>query len=84
MYNVLILKVLFIDLDNNKQVKNITMLGLSKKVLKGVSFDKHLFSKELRKSISYIQKEDLSKFYTWCLASFAMYNEVIIEAFETV
>jgi len=58
------------------------MLGLSKKVLKGVSFDRHLFSKELRKSITYIQKEDLSKFYIWCLASFAMYNEVIVDAFE--
>jgi len=60
------------------------MLGLSKKVLRGVSFDKGLFHKELRKSINYIQKEDLAKFYVWCLASFAMYNELIVDAFETV
>jgi len=60
------------------------MLGLSKIVLKGVSFDKGLFNKELRKSIQFIQKEDLSKFYVWCLASFAMYNELIVDAFETV
>ncbi len=60
------------------------MLGLCKKVLKGVSFDKGLFNKELRKSINYIQKEDLGKFYIWCLASFAMYNELIVDAFETV
>jgi len=60
------------------------MLGLSKKVLKGVSFDRNLFHKELRKSISYIKKEDLSKFYIWCLASFAMYNDLIIDAFDAV
>ena len=60
------------------------MLGLSKKVLKGVSFDKYLFSKELRKSINYMKKDDLTKFYVWCLASFAMYNELIVETFDSV
>ncbi len=60
------------------------MLGLSKKVLKGVSFDKYLFSKELRKSIGYMKKDDLAKFYVWCLASFAMYNELIVETFDSV
>jgi len=60
------------------------MLGLSKKVLKGVSFDQYLFSKELRKSISYMRKEDVAKFYVWCLASFAMYNKLIVETFDSV
>lgn len=60
------------------------MLGLSKKVLKGVSFDKYLFQKELKKSIRYIKKDDLSKFYVWCLASFAMYNDIIVDAFDAV
>lgn len=60
------------------------MIGLSKKVLKGVSFDKSLFSKELSKSINYMKKDELAKFYVWCLASFAMYNELIVEAFDSV
>lgn len=60
------------------------MLGLSKKVLKGVSFDKNLFHKELKKSIKYVKKEDLAKFYVWCLASFAMYNDIIVESFEAI
>ncbi len=60
------------------------MLGFSKKVLKGVSFDRNLFQKELRKSIQNVKKEDVHKLYIWCLASFAMYNDLIIDVFESV
>ncbi len=60
------------------------MLGFSKKVLKGVSFDRNLFQKELKKSIENVKKEDVRKLYIWCLASFAMYNDLIIDVFDSV
>ena len=60
------------------------MLELSKKVLTGVSFDRFLFQKELRKAISRLSKEEINYFKIWCLASFAMYNDVILEVFESI
>ena len=59
------------------------MLELSKKVLDKVSFDRALFKKELKKSISWLKKDDINKLKAWCLASFVMYNDVILDVFET-
>lgn len=55
---------------------------MSKKVLERVSFDRYLFQKELKKAISWLKEDDSKKLRTWCLASFAMYNDVIQEVFE--
>ena len=60
------------------------MLELSKKVLEKVSFDRSLFQKELIKAVKWIQKEETSSLKVWCLASFAMYNDIIVEVFEAV
>lgn len=60
------------------------MLELSKKVLEKVSFDRSLFQKELVKAVKWIQKEEASSLKVWCLASFAMYNDIILEVFETL
>ena len=60
------------------------MLELSKKVLTGVSFDKILFKKELKKAIAWLAKEEITHFKIWCLASFAMYDEIIVEVFESL
>ena len=60
------------------------MLELSKKVLEKVSFDRSLFQKELIKAVKWIQKEEASSLKVWCLASFAMYNDIIVEVFETI
>ena len=59
------------------------MLELSKHVLNKVSFDRSLFKKELRKSISWLKKEEINKLKTWCLASFVIYNDMILDVFET-
>ena len=59
------------------------MLELSKKVLSKVSFDRALFKKELRKSISWLKKDDIHQLKTWCLATFVIYNDLILDAFET-
>ena len=60
------------------------MLELSKKVLEKVSFDQSLFQKELHKAINWLKKDEIKSLKIWCLSSFAMYNDVIMEAFETV
>lgn len=58
------------------------MLEFSKQVLQKVSFDRHLFNKELKKSIAWIRKEERMIFKTWCIATFGhLYSDVIAEAF---
>ncbi len=65
---------------NTKQ----TMLRFSKAILQKVSFDKLLFKKELKKSISYIKKEELMMLKIWCLATFGKHKDIIIDTFENV
>ena len=62
----------------------MNMLELSKKVLEKVSFDRSLFHKELVKAISWLKKDEVPSLKAWCLASFAMYNDVILEVFDAV
>ena len=63
---------------------NPNMLELSKKVLEKVSFDRSLFHKELVKAVSWLKKDEVPSLKVWCLASFAMYNDVILEVFDTI
>ena len=65
---------------NTKQ----TMLRFSKAILQKVSFDKLLFKKELKKSISYIKKEELMMLKIWCLATFGKHKDIILDTFENV
>ena len=59
------------------------MLEFSKQILLKVSFDRNLFNKELKKSIGWLQNEDIEKLKIWCLSSFIIYKELIVEAFES-
>jgi hypothetical protein len=59
------------------------MLELTKNVLKSVSFDKSLFKKELNKSLNWVGKDDYTQLKIWCLASFAMYSDVINDVFQS-
>ncbi|MFL2571306.1 MAG: hypothetical protein ACJ0QL_05455 [Parvicellaceae bacterium] len=58
------------------------MLEFSKQILSKVSFDRTLFNKELKKSITWLQHEDIEKLKIWCLSSFAIYNDLITDAFK--
>ena len=58
------------------------MLEFSKQILLKVSFDRNLFYKELKKSISWLQNDDVEKLKIWCLSSFIIYKELIVEVFE--
>ena len=59
------------------------MLEFSKQILSKVSFDRNLFHKELKKSISWLKNDEIEKLKIWCLSSFIFYNDLIIDAFES-
>ncbi len=59
------------------------MFELSKNILSKVSFDKTLFTKELMKSIKWINPNEKSQLQVWCLTTFgAIYQSEILEVFS--
>ena len=55
------------------------MLELTKKILRGVSFDAQLFQKELYKSLKWItDAEEIKRFREWCINEFGTRYPVII------
>ncbi|MGB0870285.1 MAG: hypothetical protein ACPG6V_04175 [Flavobacteriales bacterium] len=59
------------------------MLELCKNVLKEVSFDRHLFIKELGKSIEWIKTNEVVQLKQWCIQEFGdKYGEVITDVFS--
>ena len=58
------------------------MLEMTKNVLKSVSFDSTLFHKELKKATKWVAKEEYQQLKIWCLASFAMYSDIINDVFN--
>ena len=62
------------------------MLEFTKKILRGVSFDPHLFQKELNKALKWItDAEEVRKFQEWCITEFgAKYPVIIKKAFAQV
>jgi hypothetical protein len=61
------------------------MFELSKKILSKVSFDKHLFLKELKKAIGYVTPGERMMLKIWCLGAFGhLYQQEILEAFQQV
>lgn len=60
--------------------KSKTMLELSKKILRKVSFDKLLFQKELRKALKWItDAEEAQLFKEFCIKEFAHIHPKIIK-----
>ena len=59
------------------------MFELSKNILSKVSFDKTLFTKELRKSIKWIKPSEKTLLKVWCLTTFGtIYKNEIIDVFS--
>ena len=55
------------------------MLELTKKILRGVSFDAQLFQKELNKALKWIHDaEEVKRFQEWCVTEFGTKYPVII------
>ncbi|MBY0426666.1 MAG: hypothetical protein K2Q22_13585 [Cytophagales bacterium] len=58
------------------------MLEYSKLILKKVSFDPTLFTKELRKSLDWIAAHEQKLLMQWCLMEFGNdYGKQILETF---
>lgn len=59
------------------------MLDLTKKILRGVSFDANLFQKELNKCLKWItDAEEIRRFQEWCITEFgSKYPAIINKAF---
>jgi hypothetical protein len=61
------------------------MLEYTKTVLQKVSFNRELFSKELRKAFKWLQKEELVMLQAWCILMFSdQYHDVISEVFRNL
>jgi hypothetical protein len=61
------------------------MLEYTKLVLQKVSFNRELFSKELRKAFKWLQKDELVMLQAWCIVTFSdSYHDVISEVFRNV
>ena len=61
------------------------MLDLTKKILRGVSFDANLFQKELNKGLKWISDaEEIRRFQEWCITEFGnKYPVIISNAFSS-
>ncbi len=58
------------------------MLEYCQRILAKVSFDRHLFSKELSKSIQRLEQQDLPRLRQWCMEQFGKrYGDIITVAF---
>lgn len=56
------------------------MSDLTKKILRGVSFDAILFQKELNKGLKWItDTEEVRRFQEWCITEFGTKYPVIIK-----
>lgn len=56
------------------------MLELTKKILRGVSFDAQLFQKELMKARKWItDAEEIKRFQEWCIVEFGSLYPIIIK-----
>ena len=60
------------------------MLEFSKKILNKVSFDKNLFKKELKKSLRWLNKKEISLLKIWALGTFSQYKSIIGEVFDQI
>lgn len=58
------------------------MLEYCQRVLSKVSFDRHLFAKELAKSIKRLELSDVQRLRQWCQEQFGQrYQDIIMTTF---
>ena len=58
------------------------MFEYTKQILTKVSFDKHLFRKELIKALQLLKRDERRMLKIWCFATIAAYSDVVIESFR--
>jgi hypothetical protein len=58
------------------------MLEYCQRILAKVSFDRHLFAKELAKSIKRLEGSDVNRLRLWCIDQFGQrYEDIILTTF---
>lgn len=60
------------------------MFEYTKQILTKVSFDQNLFRKELTKAIKVLRKDERRLLKIWCVATFAVYSDIVFEVFRKV
>ncbi len=55
------------------------MLEFKKRILASVSFDLHLFEKELKKAFKWLQVAELEKLRVWCYQKFSEAHKVVVD-----
>jgi len=61
------------------------MLEYTKTILHKVSFSPALFGKELKKSLKWLQKDEIYLLRSWCIVTFGdLYFDTIQEAFKGI
>ena len=61
------------------------MLEYTKTILQKVSFSPALFGKELKKSLKWLQKDEVYFLRIWCIMTFGdLYLDIIQDAFQGV
>ena len=60
------------------------MLEYCQRILAKVSFDRHLFAKELTKSIQRLEPSDVLRLRKWCMEQYGQrYQDIILRAFPS-
>jgi len=61
------------------------MFEYTKMILQKVSFNRELFSKELKKSFRWLKKEEILALQAWCVITFGhQYADVISDVFNSI
>jgi len=62
-----------------------SMLNYTKSLLLKISFDKILFIKELKKSLTRLKEEEIINLKYWCLITFPnLYQNEIFESYQSL
>ena len=61
------------------------MLEYTKTILRKVSFDSELFTKELKKSLKWLNEEDINNLYLWLVENYYhSHKSIINEMFKDI
>ena len=61
-----------------------SMFEFCQQILLKVSFDQHLFKKELIKMKGFLKRDEVMLLQAWCLVTFVQYQDVVKEVFTKV
>jgi len=60
------------------------MFEFCQQILLKVSFDRHLFKKELIKMIALLQRDEIVLLKAWCLVTFVQHQDLVSEVFNAI